>query len=159
LEKIPKSVKYLTLTVLIILFVLEFVIFPPLSAQIKHGTFVYQDVFDEYFNQHEENIEILKKENILKSEENKFIGTWGSGGAKFIFKRNGIGTVSGHALVDYYIEIPFTYQLGEQNTIEITGESWNKEGFSTDVYYYEFDNNKLSLIPQDGGKGMYLIKM
>lgn len=144
--------KYLTLTVLIILFVLEFVIFPPLSAQIKHDSFVYQDMFDEYFNQHEENIEI-------QNEQNKFIGTWGSVGGKFIFKRNGIGTFSGYLLSDYHVEIPFTYQIGEQNTIEITGESWNKEGFSTDVYYYEFDNNKLSLIPQDGGNGIYLIKM
>lgn len=38
--------KYLSLLVIIILFVLEFMIFPPLSAQIKHGSFTYQNEFE-----------------------------------------------------------------------------------------------------------------
>jgi len=153
--KIPRSIIGLILTIIIVLFVLEFVIFPPLSAQIKHDTFTYQDKIDEYFKQHEENIEI-------QNEQNKFIGTWGAGfGVKIVFKRNGVGRMYGGTFENVDIEIPFTYQFGEQNTIEITANNplSRDEGFSTDVYYYKFDNNKLSLIPQDGGKGMYLIKI
>lgn len=50
LNKIPKSLKYLTLLIISILFILEFVIFPPLSAQIEYGSFTYQNDFENLFD-------------------------------------------------------------------------------------------------------------
>lgn len=103
--KIPRPIIGLIVIFIIILFVLEFMIFPPLSAQIKHDTFTYQDKIDEYFKQHEENIEI-------QNEQNKFFGTWGAGfGVDFVFERNGVGRMYGGTLGDVNIEIPFTYQF------------------------------------------------
>lgn len=49
-NKIPKSLKYLTLLIISILFILEFVIFPPLSAQIEHSSFTYQTEFENLFD-------------------------------------------------------------------------------------------------------------
>ena len=56
--------KYLTLTVLIILFVLEFVIFPPLSAQIKHGTYTYQDSINDYFDNQANKQTVIEQNTI-----------------------------------------------------------------------------------------------
>lgn len=49
-NKIPKSLRYLIFLIISILFVFEFVIFPPLSAQIEHGSFTYQTDFENLFD-------------------------------------------------------------------------------------------------------------
>lgn len=49
-SKIPKSLKYLILLTVSVLFILEFVIFPPLSAQIEHGSFTYQSELEKIFD-------------------------------------------------------------------------------------------------------------
>jgi len=79
LDKISKSVKYSTLTLLIILFILEFVIFPPLSSQIKYNSFTYSDSISEFFdNQPIENtfVEQPKLTTIKNIRENpeKYVG-------------------------------------------------------------------------------------
>lgn len=151
-NKIPKSLKYLTLLIISILFILEFVIFPPLSAQIEYGSFTYQTEFETYISKIGGNVEI-------KSNENKFIGTWGTQyNGRVIFKYGGIGTINGYMLwIDEIVETPFTYKIINENTMEMTVEGNN--GFDTGLLYYEFGDSGNTLTIKAKKENLYLIRM
>ena len=143
-----KKIKYVVVFLIGLFIILEFCIFPPLSAQIKHGTFIYPELIEN------------KKTDMLESvkvNENVFVGNWmNEVGTVFVFGRDGIGTISGYNIwVETTMEFPFTYEHTDK-TVTMTGIDIDGD-LIVSKYNYELDGNILKL-EMDNHETWYLIK-
>jgi len=77
------NIKYVIVLLIGIFIILEFCIFPPFSAQIKHDNFIYPQQIED---------KIVDIQQSVKTNENVFVGQWMNNiGFIFTFKSDGTG--------------------------------------------------------------------
>lgn len=137
------KMKYVFVFLIGLVLILEFCIFPPLSAQIKHGSFVYPELI--------ENKKTDMLENI-KVNENIFAGNWmREMSINMMFNSDGTGTI-----YNTRASMPFTYSYTD-TTITITGLDFFDGDLIESKYNYELDGNILKL-KDENNKEWYLIR-
>ena len=142
------KIKYIVVFLIGLFIVLEFCIFPSLSAQIKHGTFIYPELIEN------------KKTDMLESvtiNENVFVGHWMDNlGTSYEFNRDGTGTISGYNVwIEITMDFPFIYKYTDK-TITMTGIDIDGNLIES-KYNYKLTDNMLKL-EMDNHKPWYLIK-